>query len=142
MNVFEVLFGGAGLAVLSGLAFIAYKHPAGYRHLMDGVLKYIFVGGGLLLVAYTGFLLAGIYSLGAEVEQTGDLPLTISLPLQRYASGARFVMYGLFGGGLLLLYLVFLRVLPAIIGTEKGEEAESSHDGDESLQLRDKRKAV
>lgn len=117
--MFETTLIALLVPIVSGLTFVAYRHPDGYRRLM-ALLSPWAVGialGFLLSRAYQGWsslLMARTFS-----EQHPDWKLeTIAKEVLK----GHEAMGEFFNGGLIILaavaYLAFLLLLPLILGTK------------------------
>lgn len=103
----ENFIGTAALAIASGLAWLAYKHPTGYGKLVVPIV-------GTLGAS---FLLACAFDYGVTRGSTAIVMISEKVDLAEATSAADAVR--LFG---VIIYLTFLRYLPAILGLPKADE--------------------
>ena len=113
----ETIIGGAILAALSGLAFIAYRHPAGYRFMYTPLFWGAW-GVWLLCRAYRWGLSSGFYGALGEVRT-----LNPTAVLQIPSLESEPWLFGL-APLAFIFYLGFLRLLPFITGIETVEQFE------------------
>jgi hypothetical protein len=108
--------------VASGLAFVAYKHPAAYRVMFIFVVPALVVGGFLVLAIKIGDLNASIKSIYNELEHVRNDATCDQLAYQirRLYAGRQFLkvflIYCISG----FAYLVFLMFLPDLLNLAKG----------------------
>jgi hypothetical protein len=109
------------IVVASGLAFVAYKHPEGYRVMCIFVLPVLVMGGLLVLAIKIGHLNGGIKSTYYELKHVRKDVLSDQLAYQiRKLYEVRqslklFLIYYISG----FAYLVFLLFLPDILDLAK-----------------------
>jgi hypothetical protein len=109
------------VVVASGLAFVAYKHPEGYRGMCIFVLPVLVIGGLLVLAIKFGHLNGTIKSTYYELQHAQKNALSDQLAYQiRELYEVRqslklFLIYYISG----FAYLVFLLLLPEIFRRAK-----------------------
>ena len=109
------------VVVASGLAFVAYKHPEGYRGMCIFVLPVLVMGGLLVLAIKIGHLNGRIKSTYYELQHVQKNALSDQLAYQiRKLYEVRqslklFLIY--YGSG--FAYLVFLLVLRGLLDLGK-----------------------
>jgi hypothetical protein len=109
------------VAAISGLTFIAYKHPNGYGRIYMPLMYSAF---GIFLVCgifHTGYLL-GFGDASVSYLKLNKIPLNIpETPSNPYWILIAFCIF--------VVYLSFLRVLPDILGfsSKNGKEDESEN---------------
>jgi len=112
------------LAVASGLAFVAYKHPDAYRVMFIFAAPVLVMGGFLIVAIKIGDLNASIKSIYHELPNIQKYALSDQLPYQirrLYEVGQFlkiFLIYYIFG----FAYLVFLLVLRDLLDLVKGRQ--------------------
>jgi hypothetical protein len=104
------------VAVASGLAFVAYKHPDAYRVMCMFALPVIVMGGFLVLAIKVGDLNGSIKSVYHELPNIRKYALSDQLPYQirRLYEVGRFLKVFLIyyiSGCAYLVFLLFLRDL-------------------------------
>jgi hypothetical protein len=112
------------MAAVSGLAFIAYKHPSGYGRIYIP-LMYSAFGVFLIIGAFhTGYLL-GFGDATVSYIKLNKIPLNSP----ETPSNPYWILVTL---GIFSAYLCFLRVLPDILGlsSKKGKEDEPESKAD------------
>jgi hypothetical protein len=109
------------LAVASGLAFVAYKHPDAYRVMFIFAAPVLVMGGFLIVAIKIGDLNASIKSIYHELPNIQKYALSDQLPYQirrLYEVGQFlkvFLIYYISG----FAYLVFLLVLRGLLDLGK-----------------------
>jgi len=109
------------VAVASGLAFVAYKHPDAYRVMCMFALPVIVMGGFLVLAIKVGDLNGSIKSIYHELPNIRKYALSDQLPYQitrLYQVGQFlkvFLIYYISG----FAYLVFLLILGGLLDLVK-----------------------
>ena len=109
------------VVVASALAFVAYKHPEGYRGMCIFVLPVLVMGGLLVLAIKIGHLNGRIKSTYYELQHVQKNALSDQLAYEiRKLYEVRqslklFLFYYIFG----FAYLVFLLFLPEIFRRAK-----------------------
>jgi hypothetical protein len=109
------------VVVASGLAFVAYKHPEGYRGMLIFVLPVLVMGGLLVLAIKIGHLNDRIKSTYYELQHVRQNTLSDQLAYQIgklyevRQSLKLFLIYYISG----FAYLVFLLFLPEIFRRAK-----------------------
>lgn len=103
-------------AALAGLAWVAYKHPKGFRRLY----------WPLHAVITLGYLVATLWSISSSVTATVLIPFMRD-PMSREAAAALDAVRPPLGVGLfvvfgLLIYLSVLFFLPNILGLKDDED--------------------
>lgn len=117
----ENFVGAAALAVLTGLTWLAYKHPSGYSVISIPLLSVNAAAFGLG-VAYNLGVQAGSHAVLMSVIRAGGGRLE---GIDHAAVPATIDQALLFGGlPLLFAYLLFLRALPSLLGLRKEREIE------------------
>jgi hypothetical protein len=114
-----VIFGGVGLLLLTGPAFIAYRHPVGYRRL----LAYLRPPAAYLSLAFVAFYLGKVYFgvLGLEHDvraEHGSSPDSFASSVERLGSDVRAVGAFVLAAGVLTFYLWSLAQLPRFLRLE------------------------
>ena len=110
------------VAVASGVAFVAYKHPDAYRVMFIFAAPVLVMGGFLVIAIKIGDLNGSIKSIYHELPNIGKYALSDQLPYQirrLYEVGQFlkvFLIYYIFG----FAYLVFLLVLRDLLDLGKG----------------------
>ena len=127
MTVFNLLI----VVVASGLAFVAYKYPNGYRVMCMFALPVIVMGGFLVLAIKIGDLNGSIKSIYHELPNIRKYALSDQLPYQitrLYQVGQFlkvFLIYYISGFG----YLVFLLFLGGLLDLARLSK-NTEHKGD------------
>ena len=109
------------IAVASGLAFVAYKHPDAYRVMFIFTAPVLVMGGFLIIAIKIGDLNASIKSIYHELPNIQKYALSDQLPYQirrLYEVGQFlkvFLIYYISG----FAYLVFLLVLRGLLDLGK-----------------------
>jgi len=110
------------VAVASGVAFVAYKHPDAYRVMFIFAAPVLVMGGFLVIAIKIGDLNGSIKSIYHELPNIRRYALSDQLPYQirrLYEVGQFlkvFLIYYIFG----FAYLVFLLVLRDLLDLGKG----------------------
>jgi len=124
----EILIGSIGLIglALSGLTYIAYKHPVGYRKiysilmLISGVVSLFFLSGNFAVV-YTSIRSLGEKQLPLDASQKLEVVITsmditsLNSDITSLNEGLDFILWTVFAGALVMGYLFFLYKLPVIL---------------------------
>jgi len=116
------------VAVASGLAFVAYKHPDAYRVIFIFAAPVLVLGGFLVIAIKIGDLNGSIKSIYHELPNIRRYALSDQLPYQirrLYEVGQFlkvFLIYYIFG----FAYLVFLLVLRDLLDLGKGRHRTST----------------
>jgi hypothetical protein len=127
----DTFFWSLILAAVTGLTFIAYKHPEGFsRNIYPPLLAlvlFFFIGS---LAAYMGGMLYLTVELPKEVaklkQETGNLPFLADSIVKQYT----LLKYGLGISLGVALYLVILKYLPQILDIKQQKTNESSKNND------------
>jgi hypothetical protein len=111
----EEFLGGLGVAILTGMGWLAYRHPAGFR----------LIGTSVIMLASLGLLLLTAYDIGAQRlfgavaefiadEHVGDARRAAEAvkPNMLLCLGVYFA---------LAIYVAFLGALPHILGQRAAE---------------------
>ena len=122
------------LAAVSGLTFIAYKHPGGYKNIATPMIM-LGLMITLVLVTYNiSSLWWGVGILSEELAKRPDQSLKdTQFTIERMAKSRDSVEKILVVALPSLLYLIFLWHLPKVLGVNKGkgrEDAEQETGGD------------
>ena len=110
------------VAVASGVAFVAYKHPDAYRVMFIFAAPVLVMGGFLVIAIKIGDLNGSIKSIYHELPNIRKYALSDQLPYQikRLHEVGHFLkvflIYYIFG----FAYLVFLLVLRDLLDLGKG----------------------
>lgn len=103
------------LSILTGLTYIAYKHPAGYRRI------YWFAGFSAGAVGIMSF----VWTIARDVTFNAILPFLRPDKIEAAKAAVQSIQMPLWAAGLLLAvatYLLILAFLPNILGMPDGRQ--------------------
>jgi hypothetical protein len=120
--VLETLAAGLILAAVSGLTYVAYKHPAGYQRLAMGILGVL----GLAAMGILAYAFGGMWSMaGGLHDRLSDTTATLAseaFAVKTLYSGTRLTGIVLIISALVFYYLLLLTQLPAILRTADSQK--------------------
>lgn len=126
----ETFLGGLALAAVSGLTYVAYRHPKGYHNLFPPV-SILSVSAVLCLAAYNFGILSTVTDsllVRSKAASSDSLASVSSLIIDLDRSVA-VIGRCMIVAAAVLAYLVFLYYLPAILGLEQQDSKPPSGSG-------------
>jgi TRAP-type C4-dicarboxylate transport system permease small subunit len=110
-------------AILSGLSFIAYKHPEGYRRIFVVVFPICVFVAFIICEYHVGYIYAVIGSAYDDLQRYPDAALKDhAFPIQELYAKREFVRTFLMYFVPAIGYLAFLRFLPEILGLGRSRD--------------------
>lgn len=126
----DPIVSGIVLAIISGLTFVAYKHPAGYRRIISLFAPGLCILFVMLIMTYSIDIAVSIRSMAATAAETQTNIITVSGERIKSLNLVLTKLTWLLAiSGAVSLYLVFLFGLPYILdrsNTSKGNKEERS----------------
>lgn len=116
----ETIASGLVLAMLSGMTYLAYKHPDGFRWISCALIPPILILTVFYIIAKLGGIHGGIRLLGKEAARSsGDKVEVLRFSIESLNDDLT-TLYWVAGILLAALaYLVFLWFMPQILGLQK-----------------------
>ncbi len=122
MNL-ETLIYSLVVALVSGLTFIAYKHPVGYKKIYTLLIPVSFVPVIIILSYNLGALYSSIRSIGNDLLEKPDEKISLlSHNITRMNESLDYILLSAVIGFVVIGYLMFLHKLPVILETNSNEE--------------------
>ena len=116
----ETLLVTLAAAALSGLAFVAYKHPEGYQRMFNYALPPLAMLALVITSFQIGALESGISAAYDNLQRYPNDPLKDhAFPIQSMHDNLHFLMTFYLYCLPSLAYLIFLRFLPQILRVTK-----------------------
>lgn len=113
----ETIISGLVLAIVSGFAFLAYRHPTGYRMIVTFVALICSLPTIGYAAFHLGMLRTGIRILGEDATRTqGDMIEVYKSSVESLNANLTTLTWVLGVTAAATLYLAFLWFLPRIIG--------------------------
>ena len=122
MNI-ETLIYSLIVAAVSGLTFVAYRHPHGYRKMYSTLIPVASMALFTVLAWNLGGLTNIIRSVGKELKNNPEEKIQrSSYSITSMNENLDYIILAVVIGFSVIGYLFFLYKLPTILGTNKNEE--------------------
>lgn len=114
-------------AAITGLTFIAYKHPKGYQRIFNILLPISIIAPVVIIVANLGGASSNINHLAKELASEPNQPIQeVSFSITNLQQNERTVIITLAVGVAVIGYLTFLFFLPRILGADDSRDEEET----------------
>ena len=112
----DAFLSAAAVAILTGVTVLAYKSPPAYDRLVSTVSRVLGVVVLFVLRAQFGAITVGVTSLHSDVVRQRDpIPAGVVADVSDLSSDVRTLKWGMAVTAALLLYVVFLYMLPELL---------------------------
>ncbi len=111
------------VAIITGLSWVAYKHPKGYKKIFYAIMPLIIMVLLMGVAANIGSLASGISWLSGEVAKQSGANITMIKSIADGISRDFNMLWKIIVIALVVIgYMIFLYFLPNILGISSNEE--------------------